>query len=143
MSMEMKHNERGFTLLEIIVTLIVAAILGAMFVQFMGTSLTQSANVVVSTHGQQQLNQVMENITADYKRLLTTSSTPLTALAANVGAEGTSQNNAYGLYDVIVNHRITFTSSNPATEQADANGKIQKITIRHKGQNLTALFTTM
>ncbi|MDI9570434.1 MAG: prepilin-type N-terminal cleavage/methylation domain-containing protein [Pseudomonadota bacterium] len=135
-----KSDNRGFTLLEIIITLIIAAIVGSMLIPYIGTNLTRSSMVVVSVQQQQQLVQVMENITADYKRLQIADASPLSTLVSRVGPAGSNQDNSYGKYSVVVNRRISFTTGNPATEQEDANGKMQKITISYQGQNLTALF---
>ena len=80
----------GFTLLEVIVSLIVASILAAMLASFMGTAVVQSANPVVLAQNGAYLNQIMENMGAEYKYLMKTSATPLTTFITNVGAEGTS-----------------------------------------------------
>jgi prepilin-type N-terminal cleavage/methylation domain-containing protein len=61
-----KQRERGFTLVEVIVTLVVAAILGAFLVSFMGTALTKSGEPVVRAKQLYELQQVMENIKATY-----------------------------------------------------------------------------
>ena len=132
-------KEKGFTLLEVIVTLIVAAIMGSMLIPLMGTALKHSADPVNDVRDELELNKVMENITADYKNLLN-DSTPLTTLTTRVGSEGSDQNNDYGQYHVVENHRITFTGT-PLTEQSDESEKIQKITISYKGYTLTSLFT--
>ncbi len=42
----MKIDSKGFTLVEIIVTLVAAGILGAIFIHFMGTALDASWNAV-------------------------------------------------------------------------------------------------
>ncbi len=148
--MQRKHfrggmkNARGFTLIEVIVSLIVASILGVMLVTFMGSSMMQSANPVLLSQNGAYLNQIMENMGADYKFLMATSSTPLTAFIANVGAEGTSQSRyADGShpYTVIHNHRISFPSGSPVTEQTDNAGKILKVTIQYRTLSVTSLFT--
>lgn len=127
-------TEGGFTLLELIITLIVASIMAAMYVQFIGATTVGSVNSVLYIQQQSYLNMIMENINADYKMLLSTSATPLETLVERVGAENTSQtyySNPQQPYRVVTNRRISFTSSNPATEQSDANGRLQKITVRY------------
>ena len=57
---------KGFTLLEVIVTLVVAAILGTILVAFMNSNLVRSADPVVNVGRAYNLEKVMENITADY-----------------------------------------------------------------------------
>jgi prepilin-type N-terminal cleavage/methylation domain-containing protein len=137
-------NIRGFTLIEIIVSLIVASILGAMLVSFMGSSMMQSGNPVLLAQNGAYLNQIVENMGADYKYLMATSATPLTTFIANVGAEGTSQSRYADVshpYTIVDNHRISFPSGSPVTEQTDSAGKILKVTLQYRTLSVTALFT--
>jgi prepilin-type N-terminal cleavage/methylation domain-containing protein len=148
--MQCKHlrgrmkNGEGFTLIEVIVSLIVASILGAMLVSFMGSSMMQSGNPVLLAQNGAYLNQIMENMGADYKYLMATSTAPLTTFIANVGAEGTSQSRYADVshpYTVVHNHRISFPSGSPVTEQTDNAGKILKVTLQYRTLSVTALFT--
>ena len=137
-------NGGGFTLIEVIVSLIVASILGAMLVSFMGSSMMQSGNPVLLAQNGAYLNEIMENMGADYKYLMATSATPLTTFIANVGAEGTSQSRYADVshpYTIINNHRISFPSGSPVTEQTDSAGKILKVTLQYRTLSVTALFT--
>lgn len=135
---------KGFTLIEVIVSLVVASILGVMLVSFMGSNVVRSANPVLLAQNGAYLNQIMENLSADYKFLMTTSTTPLAAFIANVGAEGTSQTryaNSSNPYTVVHNRRISFPSGSPVTEQPDNVGKILKVTLQYRTLSVTALFT--
>jgi len=137
-------DARGFTLIEVIVSLVVASILGVMLVTFMGSTVVQSANPVILAQNGAYLNQIMENISSDYKYLMNTSKTPLTTFIANIGAEGTTQTSYADpthSYTVVDNHRISFPSGSPATEQPDGTGKILKVTIKYQNLTVTALFT--
>jgi prepilin-type N-terminal cleavage/methylation domain-containing protein len=134
----------GFTLIEVIVSLTVASILSAMLVSFMGSNVVQSANPVLLAQNGAYLNQIMENMGSDYKYLMATSTAPLTTFIANVGAEGTSQSHYADVshpYTVVHNHRISFPSGSPVTEQTDSTGKILKVTIQYRTLSVTALFT--
>jgi len=68
----MKHiksisiGSKGFTLVEIIVTLVAAGILGVIFIQFMGTALDASWNAVEIVRDEAGGEGVMEQIIADY-----------------------------------------------------------------------------
>ena len=63
-------NENGFTLLEVIITLIVASILGSIAYQFMGTSVVKSAIPVNRVKDQFMLNGMIEEATADYRNFV-------------------------------------------------------------------------
>ena len=60
-------NSSGFTLLEVIISLIVAGIFAAMLVSFMGTGMMNSAKPVILAQDGNYLNSIMENMYADYK----------------------------------------------------------------------------
>ncbi|MGA3206912.1 MAG: type II secretion system protein [Syntrophales bacterium] len=63
-----KVNKAGFTLIEIIVTVLIVAILGAMIITFLSDSLIKSSDPVKSVRASSNLHMVMANITADYNR---------------------------------------------------------------------------
>lgn len=143
-------NSGGFTLIEVIVALIVASILGTMLISFMGSNVVQSANPVIMAQNGSYLNQIMENMTADYKNLLSTGANPMTTFMSNIGAEGSSQTRYSDVnhpYTIVDRHGITFGSGSPVTETADATNppNILKVTIRYpagtEGMTLTALYT--
>ena len=62
----MKIGSKGFTLVEIIVTIVAAGILGVIFVHLMGTALTASWNSVEIVRDESNGEGVMERIIADY-----------------------------------------------------------------------------
>ncbi|MBN1663709.1 MAG: type II secretion system protein [Deltaproteobacteria bacterium] len=144
MDMKRKKKMQGFTLIEVIVSLIVASILGAMLISFMGTTVVQSANPVIQAQNGAYINQIMENMTADYKYLVSTSGTPMTTFIARIGAEGSEQTyytDAGHPYAIVHNRRVSFPAGSSVTETPDAGGKILKVTVRYQGLTLTALFS--
>jgi len=62
----MKIDSEGFTLVEIIVTIVAAGILGVIFVHLMGTALNASWNAVEIVRDESNGEGVMERIIADY-----------------------------------------------------------------------------
>ncbi|MCW7754473.1 type II secretion system GspH family protein [Desulfobotulus sp. H1] len=129
------HKE-GFTLIEVIVSLILVSIVGTMLVTFMGTAVTRSADPLLNVQHGHYLNQIMENITADYKILMTENTEPLTELQNRIDS------NQYSVeehpYAVIENKRIRFDKN---AETEDSGGKVLKVTLSYRGLTLTALFT--
>jgi prepilin-type N-terminal cleavage/methylation domain-containing protein len=67
MNARSKKRSEGFTLIEVIVVLVVTAIVGTIFFTFLGTSFLKSHVPRENLVRAKDLNQVMENIRADYK----------------------------------------------------------------------------
>jgi len=61
-------NKSGFTLIEIIITVVVVAIFGSMVLTFLSKSLVDSSEPVKRLQKASDLNRIMANITADYNR---------------------------------------------------------------------------
>jgi len=148
-NIEIKMNKlfcgraNGFTLLEVIVALVVGAILGTMLVTFMSTGLTASVKTVARVENTYNLGSVIENITADYKKTVATSETPLETIRTSIGAAGSTFNNAYGSYKVINNGYITFACSGNNCSESNGGSSILKVTITDPDntQTITALFS--
>ena len=135
-------NQKGFTLIEIIVTIIVASILGVMFLQYMGTNVTGSMEPVIRVQNAFTIEQVIEKITADYKKLMVESTTPLATFKTHVQGGNNEANDPYfGPYTVVYNNYITFNES--GVQVSESGDKILKVTIADVNgeQRLTALFT--
>jgi len=141
----------GFTLIEVIVSLILAGILGAMIFAFMGSRVMSSANPVILTQNGTYLSTIMEKMTSDYNYQMSRAaknnwspSTGLSYFVANVGTEGASRtyySDAFHPYTVLENHKISFTTTSPSSETTDVTGKICKVTIQYRGLSTTAFFT--
>ncbi len=83
---------KGFTLVEIIITLIATGILGTIFVHLLGTALNDSWRTVEMVRDEADAVGAMEEIIADYVYLMNTNPAgALTQLIANkdAGAYGT------------------------------------------------------
>ena len=61
-----EHREGGFTLVEVIATIVVAAILGVIFINFMGTAMSKSTRAVSNVEAEANAQALMEQIVSDY-----------------------------------------------------------------------------
>jgi len=134
-------KNQGFTLLEVVITLIVGSILGAILVQFMGTSMKNSFEPVIMVQNGNGVNEIMERMNADYKmRLLTSPVDPLDAFKTDVELGDDILNTPYFGEYTWATHYILFDGS--GLEIPDATQlRILKVTITHGNQSVTALFT--
>ena len=76
--MQNRRTEKGFTLVEVIVTITVFAILASVFVTFMGKAITQSSDPVTQARNLGAASGSMETITAAYALYLSHKPTPTT-----------------------------------------------------------------
>ena len=131
-------NRRGFTLIEVIVTLIVASIMGAILVQFLGTSFLKSADPIIRVDDVERLQYIMDRMTSDYKYRAATNPNFLSTFRTNVQTP-----NYYGSgYTVPAAQYVYFDGSNNETVDGGAGGfRVLKVTIARNNQTLTALFT--
>jgi prepilin-type N-terminal cleavage/methylation domain-containing protein len=142
-----RKKSGGFTLIEVIISLIIAGILGAMLVAFMGTGMMKSANPVLIAQNGAYLNRIMDKMTADYKYQMTT------ALKNNL-SPSTGVNNLISHLDTanyysddshpytVTKKRISFSGSPPTENSAeDSNSKILKVTINYRDLTATTIFT--
>ena len=141
-------NQKGFTLVEIIVTIVLAAILGAMFLQVMETNLTGSVEPLIRVQDTFILNEVMEKITADYKKLTIEDQTPLATLKSRIGNKDEEVTNGnYGSYTVKYNDYILFNDDDGDSiydevhDDGSGGNKILKVTVSIGDERLTSLFT--
>ena len=140
-SLSKHRNPNGFSLIEIIITLLVAALLGTVLIQYMSTSLTKSAESVIMIQKGYALNHVMESMTADYKNLLLTDTDPLTTFKNYVENGNSAENSPY--YGEAYTVQTGYIIFNGGNEEQDLSGdnQILKVTITLNEQSLTALFT--
>jgi len=135
----LKMSDRGFTLLEIVITLVVAAILGAVLAQYMATALSRSTKSITFIQESLSLNRIIEEMTTDYINLLEIDNDPLTTLETYIDNGNVDSNDPYyGQYSPVTDY-ILFSG---AFGTPDATEKrILKATITKSNQSITVLFT--
>lgn len=136
------NGTRGFTLLEVIMVIIVAAILGAMLVTFVGTNIGMSSNPVMLVQDQNNLNRVMENIVSDYRENIQNGSLQLNNFAAAMA------NKYGGSVDSIATAFVKYSDANgdgvyeeSSCSYGSSGCKTLKITLQIGDQKVTSLFT--
>ncbi len=127
-----ENKQGGFTLLEIILTLVLAAIVGTGLVQYLGKSLTKSSIAIQRSRQAYELQQVMEDITEDYRENF---SSNLVGLQNKISTYD-------GTYDVDANKFIKFTNETEAVLDNGDPEDLLKVTIRNDSGILTTLFSS-
>jgi len=144
------RKQGGFTLLEIIVTIVVAAIMGVFFAQFVYTGVIHSADPVRQVQDMSKTSHIMEYMTADYKRLAATESNFLATFKdyVNNGNKATGRPAGYpyyGIYEIVRNDYVIFVGTPPSPLEEQTAGPTErnllKVSIRTGSQTATALFT--
>ena len=135
-------KNHGFTLLEVVITLIVGSILGAILVQFMGTSMKNSFAPVIMVQDGNGVHEIMEKMNSDYKmRLMTSTDNPLEDFKTDVENGNVIGNIPFfGNYAWVTKY-ITFTGGAENAIEDATELRVLKVEITHGGQSLTALFT--
>ena len=143
----MKKNG-GFTLIEVIVTLIVASILGTMLVTFMGTTMTGSVQPLLRVQQSNTAGQIMENIITDYNKLNfddngAGTTIALSTLKTRVLAGSTTSSYYGAIYALPYNDYVTLNSDGTTAPIADGTGnnRTLRVSITKESQTLTTLFT--
>ena len=120
-------NNRGFTLIEVIITVTLIAIAAAMFVAYMGTSLTQSPVSSGMVAKQYALIQEMELITSQYRQEISNETLDLTSFKAYV-------DNNY-MPHIDSSNLVTLNSGSYTTQQVLA------VTLKDGDQTIMSIFT--
>jgi prepilin-type N-terminal cleavage/methylation domain-containing protein len=133
----MKHRfglpmrRAGFSLLEVIVTIVVASILAALMVQFAGTALLRSADPVDRVRDEADVEAITEKIVSDYVKEI--NSDPANALSTLKDV------NDYGA-NVTMSY-IEFDGAGLETVPPPAVSDTLKVTVQGTGYSLTTLLT--
>jgi len=133
-------KSKGFTIVEVIITLVVAAIVGTMMYTTLGKTLYGSSEPIFRMQKSFALQQVMENMITAYEK---TYGGDIEDLKIAIGTEGNDlKDNAFGQYTVVENRFIKFESN---VQQNIATGELRnllKVTIKNSNnERLSYIFT--
>jgi prepilin-type N-terminal cleavage/methylation domain-containing protein len=107
----------GFTLVEVIITLLVAVILGSIMMQYLGSAVTRSSTPMKRLAAETALRTTVDNIIGAFRQAAPSDSGTWSDFQTAIGTAGTEQNNAYGEYRVLFNDFIQFDAAgNEATD---------------------------
>ena len=104
------HQQKGFTLIEIIIVLLMGSILGAMLVPVLLSTLTKSGDPLIQLQNTLSTQQTMENILADYEKQKDDNTLIIGDFKDGIGNVGVISN-AYGTYTVVANDYISIDAS--------------------------------
>jgi prepilin-type N-terminal cleavage/methylation domain-containing protein len=115
-----RSSANGFSLVEVIATIIVTAILSAVFINFMGSAMSRSVRSVEMVRGETDAESVLERITADY--VLRMNQNSATSLDLMEKAINTPPKSVYGpevsaryVYFDAGGNELLDTSTSPRT----------------------------
>ena len=122
----------GFTLVEIIVTIMVAAILAALMVQFAGTAMTRSGDPAAAVRTEADTGSFLEEIVSDYVKRIN-SADPTVALAA-------LKDHYAGSPDVTMDY-VRFDGTGQMVVEASGTTDTLRVTVKSGGYAVTTLLT--
>lgn len=144
-SRKSRTPQAGFTLIEVIVSIVVGAIVGVILFSYMGTQLIHSGDPVNIARAEGATEMWMERIISDYVQEMNkpASSTPnyTMALATIYDRDYTG-----GLYNMLASVTLTrtYVTYDAGGNEVAAPGTSTnlKVTVRAGGYSLTSILTT-
>lgn len=134
-----KSDQRAFTLVEVIVTILATAILGVIFTSFMGTAMSKSVRSVEIVRGEADAEALLEQIVADYVYELNRDPAALNTMKGYIDLPtrkyGASVTADYIVFDPNTGNETPYGG-------ADENLKrTLKVTVAAAGNDLVTLLT--
>jgi prepilin-type N-terminal cleavage/methylation domain-containing protein len=134
--------QAGFSLIEVIITIVVTAIVGVIFLTYMQTNLINSGNPVNITREEGAAEMWIERITSDYVQEMNTPVSYATALAIIF-----ARNYTIGPYNMPAGVTLTRTyvtydaAGDEVTVPGGGTSSNLKVTIQTGGYSLTSILT--
>jgi prepilin-type N-terminal cleavage/methylation domain-containing protein len=124
---------KGFTLVEVIVTIIAISILGAIFLNYMGTAMSQSTRAIEYVSGEASAEGLLERIIAEF--VYEMNRNPATALGTIAGRDYGSR-----VTKQFLNFVVSGTEGNQVVLSSGTSNTL-KVTVSSTGSNLSTLLT--
>lgn len=134
-----QRHRAGFTLLEVVVTIILIGLLGTLLVQVLGTGVQRSAEPIVSIQTGYRLVGVMDRITADYEEGYRDGRITFAQFKTDVdNGHRSDQTPYYGDYTV----ETAYIAFQDGVEVPDTSGgnRLLRIRLSNGGQAISAVF---
>lgn len=138
--LNIKSNQRGFTLIEVIVTILAAAIVGVIFINFMGTAMSKSVRSVEMVRDEARAEAALERIIAEY--VFEINKTDPTQALANIKAKTSAFATQFSI-PITIEYTEFIVNGNIATEKIPppTSSNTLKVTVQASGNDLTTLLT--
>jgi prepilin-type N-terminal cleavage/methylation domain-containing protein len=142
------HCQPGFTLLEILVTIIVGAIMATLLLQVMGGHSWRSFQPLQAFNHSMTLQETMSIISSHYRDLLIRDDTPLVTLQTDIESGDQWSGQPYADEMQTETYCIDFNQTAPrswsdtmTSDTCSSSDTILRVTLTYHDQSLTALFT--
>jgi len=145
-----RSGSGGFTLIEVIITLVLMGIAASMMTTLFSNAFTNSSQPLRTLGQDVNLSLVMEGMINAYESKADPTTGAITtadldALKGEIGAEGDTADKYGGPYKVIDNHYVEYDASGAEQDRGSTQTSILKVTIQSTSgdnkQTLTYLFT--
>lgn len=141
----MKMDSTGFTLIEIIAIIVIGSIVAAMFIPFFSTALTRSSEAVNIIKESFQINEVVADLTADYRNKKQSGTLNLQTFYASLSTFEKNDVTVSGKY-------LNFRNAGGSLNDADSDGifdplesaaatAILMVTAEKNTQTMSVIFT--
>jgi prepilin-type N-terminal cleavage/methylation domain-containing protein len=134
-----KTGQQGFTLVEVIVTVVAVAILAVFYVHFMGVAMDYSWRSVEMVEGEARAEGLMERIIAEYVEQINLD--PDNALATIKGREGNYESDGNFGSNVTMDYVTYDSGGNYTVLPFPATSNSLKVTVEAPGNDFTTILT--
>jgi len=132
---------QGFTLIEVVITIVIAAILGSLVLSYLGTSLTKSGYSVRDVQNEGFAEACMERIISDYVKGLNSAIDPASVLAVLETLRTHDYTAVLPASGTLTRSYVTYDATTGAEIAAGGPTTNLKVTVQVGDAKLTSLLT--